>query len=230
MRYDIILFDADGTLLDFIRAEDEALRESLLSMGISADDEMVRTYSSINDSLWKALERGEVTKDVLRYRRFERFFSHYGFELDAHVMASKYEDALSQNGYLLDGADALCERLYGKAKMYIVTNGIEAIQRGRYAICGLEKYFDDIFISGCVGHEKPDVRYFEHVERSIPDFCKERAVILGDSLTSDMMGGIAYGIDTCWYNPKGKSLPENMTLTRVSDTFDDIYGFLTDGE
>ena len=68
------------------------------------------------------------------------------------------------------------------------------------------------------------------MERSIPDFCKERAVVIGDSLTSDMMGGIAYGIDTCWYNPKGKSLPENMTLTRVSDTFDDIYGFLTDGE
>ena len=230
MRYDIILFDADGTLLDFGRAEDEALRESLLSMGIVADDEMVKTYSTINDSLWKALERGEVTKEVLRYRRFERFFSHYGFELDAHVMASKYENELSTKGHLLEGAKELCERLYGKAKMYIVTNGIEAIQRGRYAICGLEKYFDGIFISGCVGYEKPDVRYFEHVERSIPDFCKERAVIIGDSLTSDMMGGIAYGIDTCWYNPKGKSLPENMTLTRVSETFDDIYGFLTDGE
>ena len=94
MRYETILFDADGTLLDFGRAEDEALRESLASMGIIADDEMVKTYSGINDALWKALERGEVTKEVLRHRRFERFFAHYGFDLDAHVMASKLHNGL----------------------------------------------------------------------------------------------------------------------------------------
>lgn len=230
MRYGIILFDADGTLLDFGRAENEALRESLVSVGIKPDDEMVGTYSRINDSLWKALERGEVTKEVLRYRRFELFFAHYGMFHDAHVMANTYEGNLSQKGYLLDGAKELCERLYGKARMYIVTNGIETIQLGRYARCGLEKYFDGIFISGRVGYEKPDVRYFEHIEKQIPDFSKGSAVIIGDSLTSDMRGGLNFGIDTCWYNPHGKESPSDMPLTHVSCDFDDIYDFVTDGE
>lgn len=227
MKYGIILFDADGTLLDFGRAENEALRESLVSVGITPDDEMVSTYSRINDSLWKALERGEVTKEVLRYRRFELFFAHYGMSHDAHAMANTYEGNLAQKGYLLDGAEALCKRLYGKARMYIVTNGIEEIQLGRYARCGLEKYFDGIFISGQVGYEKPDVRYFEHIEKHIPDFSKKNAVIIGDSLTSDMRGGLNFGIDTCWYNPRGKELPEDMPITHVSDTFDGIYGFVT---
>lgn len=230
MRYGIILFDADGTLLDFGRAENEALRESLVSVGIKPDDEMAGTYSRINDSLWKALERGEVTKEVLRYRRFELFFAHYGMSYDARNMANTYEGNLSQKGYLLDGARELCERLYGKARMYIVTNGIETIQLGRYARCGLEKYFDDIFISGRVGYEKPDVRYFEHIENKIPDFSKGSAVIIGDSLTSDMRGGLNFGIDTCWYNPRRKELPADMSLTHVSYDFDNIYDFVTDGE
>lgn len=230
MKYDIILFDADGTLLDFSRAEDEALRESLMYMGIDPDDDMVKTYSSINEGLWKQLERGEISKDLLRRRRFALFFEHYGYDLDAGKMAAAYEGALSQKGYLLDGAKELCDKLYGKARMFIVTNGIEFIQRGRYAKCGLEKYFEDVFISGCIGFEKPDVRYFELVEKSIPDFCKEKALIVGDSLTSDMQGGINYGIDTCWYNPRLKVGPENMNLTFTANNFEEIYNFITDGE
>ena len=230
MKYDIILFDADGTLLDFGRAEHEALQESLESMGIIPDEEMIKRYSEINDSLWKALERGEIEKDVLSYRRFELFFAHYGLSQDAREMAKRYVEALSTKGYLLDGAKELCQRLYGKARMFIVTNGIEYVQRRRYAFCGLSEYFEEIFISGCVGYEKPDVRYFEHVEMKISDFSKERAVIIGDSLTSDMRGGVNYGIDTCWYNPRGKAAPADMPLTCIASSFDEIYGFVTDGE
>jgi len=230
MKYEFLLFDADGTLLDFLRCEDEALREALVEMGLSPDDRMVAEYSRINDSLWKMLERGEIDKDVLVYRRFELLFELYGIELDAKEMAGKYVNNLSKKGYVLDGARALCESLYGKARMFIVTNGVEFIQRGRYDRCGLDGYFEDIFISDCIGFNKPDVRYFLGVAEKISGFDKKKAIIIGDSLTSDMRGGLNYGIDTCWYNPAGKPCPEGIELTYVANSFDDIYRFITCGE
>ncbi|MBQ9086086.1 MAG: YjjG family noncanonical pyrimidine nucleotidase [Clostridia bacterium] len=224
MKYDIILFDADGTLLDFARSEKEALSDALDQIGMTYDDEVIATYSRMNDELWKRLERGEIEKKVLFYRRFELFFSHYGFEWDAHDMAKRYMYALAQKGYILEGADALCRALYGKVRLYIVTNGVEFIQKGRFAACGLAPYFEDRFISDALGYEKPKTEFFEAVARQIPNFSKERVLIVGDSLTSDMRGGINYGIDTCWYNPTGKSVPMDMEgeITYTAESFGEI--------
>ena len=226
MRYTTILFDADGTLLDFSRSEDEAIRETMLAFDIVPDDDRVRVYSEINDKLWKALERKEIEKEVLLYHRFELFCEHYGFVADAKKMAAEYMKNLSTKGYTIDGADELCKRLFGKVKMYIVTNGVEFIQNGRFARCPIEKYFEKRFISGVIGYEKPDVRYFECVASEIPSFEKDKTIIVGDSLTSDIKGGINFGVDTCWYNPKGKKRPENMNITYEVGDFDGIYAVI----
>ena len=226
MKYDFVLFDADGTLLDFFRSEDEAVREAMLLSGIEPSDEKVKLYSSINDGLWKKLERGEIEKKVLLYHRFELLFEALGVQADAKKMAADYMNLLSTKGYLLDGVIEMCEQLQGKVKMYIVTNGVEFIQRGRYARCDIQKYFDDVFISDVIGCEKPSVAYFEYVAARIEGFDKSRAIIVGDSLTSDMQGGVNFGIDTCWYNPKGKAVPENMKLTYVTDSFADMTKIL----
>ena len=223
MRYTTILFDADGTLLDFSRSEDEAIRETMLAFDILPDDERVSVYSEINDKLWKALERKEIEKEVLLYRRFELFCEHYGFVADAKKMAAEYMKNLSTKGHIINGADELCERLLGKVKMYIVTNGVEFIQNGRFARCPIEKYFEKRCISGVIGYEKPDVRYFECVAEKIPGFEKSKVLIVGDSLTSDIKGGINFGIDTCWYNPKKKDAPADMDITHVAFSFDEIY-------
>lgn len=223
MRYTTILFDADGTLLDFSRAEDEAIRETMLAFDILPNDERVGVYSEINDKLWKALERKEIEKEVLLYRRFEIFCEYYGFVADAKKMAAEYMNNLSTKGYIINGADELCENLSDKVRMYIVTNGVEFIQNGRFARCPIEKYFEKRFISGVIGYEKPDVRYFECVATEIPDFEKCKTLIVGDSLTSDIKGGINFGIDTCWYNPKNKEIPADMDITHVAFSFDDIY-------
>jgi len=227
VKYKFLLFDADGTLLDFKRSEDEAVREALAMRDINADDAAVALYSQINDGLWKQLERGEIEKKVLLYKRFELFFEAISRgELDAKEMAKDYMYTLSTKGYLLDGAEDMCRALYGKAKMYIVTNGVEFIQRGRYARCEIDKYFDGVFISDTIGVEKPSRKYFEYVAAHIDGFEADKALIIGDSLTSDMKGGINYGIDTCWYAPSGKNAPDDMKLTHVARTFDEVVDFI----
>jgi 2-haloacid dehalogenase len=227
MPYTTVLFDADGTLLDFSRSEDEAVRATMLFAGVQPDDEKVATYSRINDGLWKMLERGEIEKSVLLYRRFELFCEHYGYGgVDARAMAREYMEQLSQRGYMLDGASALLDSLYGKVRMYIVTNGVDFIQRRRYAHSGLDKYFDGLFISGELGFEKPDRRYFEAVEAAIPDFDASSTIVIGDSLTSDIKGANNYSLDSCWYNPKGKPCTDVATPTYTGSDFDGVYNVI----
>lgn len=231
MKYTTVLFDADGTLLDFLRSEREAVSEALRLMGVVPTDEMLTVYSAINDELWKRLERGEITRSVLLYHRFELLFDRYGAEADSREMAATYMRCLSRKGYVLEGAEELCRALFGRCRLYIVTNGTESIQKGRFADSGLQSYFDECFISEVIGHNKPSERFFEHVAERIPDFSKEKTVIVGDSLSSDILGGIRFGIDTCWYNPEGKSVPEDMEgrITYVAKSFDEILAFLTEG-
>ena len=232
MKYTTILFDADETLLDFHRCEREAVAEAFAAMGVKVNDEMLDEYSRINDSLWKKLERGEIEKDRLIYHRFELFYENYGIIADAEQTSNEYKRTLSQKAYLIEGAEELCRSLYGKAKMYIVTNGIRSNQESRLALCGLMKYFDGAFISELTGYEKHQVELFDHVARNVPDFDRSRTIIVGDSLTSDIQGGINYNMDTCWYNRHGKVAPDRFTgkITYTVKSFDEMYAAITKGE
>lgn len=228
MKYDRILFDADGTLLNFLKSEKEAICGAMARFGVILDDEQVRAYSRINDGMWKLLERGEIEKPTLFWRRFEIFCKEYGFDVDPMRLSEIYFDELSQKGYFLDGAEALCESLVGKVRMAIVTNGDRRVQKSRYAICGLSRFMEGHFISDEIGYEKPDPRFFLAVERALPDFDRSRTLIVGDSLTSDIRGGIAFGIDTCWYNPNRKEIPQDMNVTYVAHSFDEVYRIITE--
>lgn len=230
MRYNIVLFDADGTLLDFSKSEDEAVRATMTAVGIEPDDGKVAVYSSINDGLWKRLERGEIEKDVLLYRRFEEFCEYYGYDTDTRLMAREYMEQLSQKGYIFDGVIQLLDSLYGKTRMYIVTNGVDYVQRKRYASSGIGKYFDGIFISGEIGFEKPDVRFFEFVSGSVPDFCAGSTLVVGDSLTSDIKGANNFGLDSCWFNPKNKPLSQVALPTYTVNNYDGVYQIINTGD
>ncbi len=215
MPYRIALFDADNTLLDFSRSELEALTDCLIRRGLPHDRTVTDRYSAINDAQWKLLERGLTTRDVLRVERFAILAREFGFDLDPVAMAADYVDALSTKAYLMEGAEALCRALYGHCRMYIITNGVGRVQNERFNVTPLAPLFDGVFISEELGCAKPDPAFFAHVAAAIPDFDPTAALVIGDSLSSDIQGGINADIDTCWFNPTGKPAPDGMPVTHI---------------
>lgn len=226
VKYRFLLLDADGTLFDFLRCEHDALIDALADFGVTADEEMVKSYSRINDSLWKMLERGEIRKNVLREERFRRFAVEYGFSLDIPALSAAYTDHLSAKNFLVPGALPVCRTLAGKYKLYIVTNGLKTVQERRLDASPLCPFFSGRFISEEMGAEKPSPAFFAAVDARIPDFSPEKALIIGDSLSSDMKGGVAAGIDTCWYNPAGLPAPKDMNITYTIGRLEELLPLL----
>ncbi len=199
-----IFLDLDDTLLDFRRAESEAIKRTFEKIGIEPCDDNIALYSRINRSCWEKLESGILTRDEVLHTRFDILFSVLGATGNAHDTQRIYEHELSLGAYYLDGAEALLEELYGKYHLYLATNGIIAVQSRRIADSGIAKYFDDIFVSEKIGYNKPDKRFFDLCFSRIDGFKNDEAVIVGDSLTSDIRGGINAGIRTVLYNPRHK--------------------------
>ena len=217
MRYDTLLFDADGTLLDFALAEREAFSQTMLLHGIVADDNVISMYSSINDALWKKLERKEIEREKLKVRRFEELAAALGVNYDPVAVARTYEYKLSLQSQLLGNALKVCTKLAANCRLYIITNGFKAIQEGRIKRSPIYPLFSKVFISEEIGYDKPSLQYFDAVKLSIPDFCAEKTLVVGDSLTSDICGGINAGIPVCWFNPLHKQRPSNMNIDYVID-------------
>ena len=220
--YRTVLLDADDTLLDFGRAERAAVVAALRAFGADPDEGMIRKYSEINRDVWARLERGEITKQALRTERFAAFCAYYGIEADVPALAACYLESLSRQGFLLDGALAFCRELASHCRLYIITNGIAQVQHGRLDSSPVRPYVKDLFISDELGAEKPHKAFFDEVRRRVPDFDAATTLVVGDSLSSDMAGGIAAGLDTCWYNPYGKKKPAEMPITYVAARYEDI--------
>ncbi len=212
MKYQTILFDADGTLLDFERSEYEALSDVLVRFGIPETEENHKIYSAANAEQWKLLEKGLVTKSELRINRFRKFLNQIGFSASEYAMADCYMHSLAQKSHLLDGAFELCRELSRSCELYIITNGFRFIQEGRLRPSTIAPFFRDVFISENIGAEKPSPVFFDYVKAHIPNFCAEKALVVGDSLSSDITGGICAGLDVCWYNPKNQPDPVDMNI------------------
>ena len=204
-----VFLDLDDTILDFHKAEEVALEKTLRHFSIPITEENKALYSRINKGCWEALERGEITRAELRLLRFARFFEQIG-AANAELAPAVYENFLSQGHYFLPGAEEMLESLFGKFVLYLATNGIAAVQAGRVASAGIGKYFKERFVSEEVGYNKPSIAYFEACFARIEGFSRAETVIVGDSLTSDIKGGLDAGIKTVWFNPKGLSHPENI--------------------
>ncbi len=205
MRYQYLLIDNDNTLMDFNAAEAIALQEALEFHGFPADEATCALYHRINDAQWKALERGETTQKRLKVERFELLLKELGCDtIVPGDMADFYENRLSLRAELLPGAAEFIRALHGKIKIALVSNGVSSIQRGRLAHCELTPLFDEILISEEVGAAKPDPRLLEVGLQRMG--CKDRrqAVMMGDSATADIPAAVNAGVDSIYFNPKGR--------------------------
>ena len=201
--YRVLLLDVDDTLLDFKADEREALKKVLGQFGLSADDEVFARYSEINRALWLAHERGEIPRQTIWERRFAALFEAFHLSADGPEAERLYRAALGEGGHLIPGAFELCRALSRRYALYLVTNGTAATQYSRIRRAGLDRWVRETFISEEIGFPKPAPQYFDAVFEKIP-FSREEALIIGDSLTSDIQGGFNAGVDTCWYNPGRK--------------------------
>lgn len=225
MRYKYILFDADDTLLDFADCEEKALSALLRYAGGEGSEYEKSVYKRINSDWWKRFEQGLVTKPQLTVGRFADTCRELGFDRDPKELSDYYIERLSEGDKLMDGALEVCRALYGKCRMYIITNGIERVQMGRWSRVAIKDYFEDIFISETIGYQKPRREYFDYVVQAIGDCDRSEILVVGDSLSSDIRGGIDSGIDTCWVSRYGKSAGD-ITPTYTIQSITECIGII----
>lgn len=201
--YGVLLCDADDTIFDFRRAEEVAFQEAMRAFGLPDGPDWLAVYSGINRALWKAFERGEVTQPVLRVQRFERLLARMNVRRDAAAVAARYTQALGCCAATLPGAEEAVRRWSARVPVIVVTNGIGSVQRGRMERSPIRAYIRGLIISEEVGAAKPDPRMIEAALRAVGCTDRSRALMLGDSLSSDIAGAGAAGVDSCWFNPSG---------------------------
>jgi 2-haloacid dehalogenase len=207
-KYDLILFDADGTLFDYDRAEGIALQRAFEHHQFQYEDTIRNRYREINSSMWKEFENGKIDKVSLQTGRFQRLLEECNLEADACDFNSIYLDLLSEGGYLLDGALEVCRELSQNCTLAIATNGIARTQKNRLKNSAIFPYIKHIIVSEDAGYQKPHQGFFQYAFHICGHHDKETAIIVGDSLSADIRGGVDFGIDTCWYNP-GKITDRN---------------------
>lgn len=232
MKYSTLLFDLDGTLLDFDAYEQIALENLFSEHNVPFTSEIRNTYDLINKNLWLQYEKGEIPFDQVLNSRFSEALKLHNLEIDGCEWENKYREYLADGYFLIDGALEICEKLSKTHRMIIVTNGIRNTQIKRLRMSGLYKFFSEIFDSQSIGFQKPDRRFFEHVINYIDDKELDKLLIIGDSPNTDILGGINMGIETCWFNPSNKMLSglnmikSTYTINHLSE-LQEICGNLT---
>ncbi len=204
MKYSTLLFDLDGTLLDFNAYEHIALENLFSEHKVSLTNEIRNTYDLVNKNLWLQYEKGEMPLHQVLNSRFSETFKLHNVDIDGVEWENKYREYLADGYLLIDGALEICETLSKTHRMMIVTNGIRKTQIKRLKMSGLYKFFIEIFDSQSIGFQKPDRRFFNHVINHIDNMNLDKLLIIGDSPNTDVLGGINMGIDTCLFDPSNR--------------------------
>ncbi len=217
MRYSTVLFDLDHTLFDFDASEEAAFAATLHRAGIDSPNGLAELFTDINVVLWAEVERGTLTPNEVRTLRFEQLIDRGGIDADPVTMADDYVEGLGAFGDLYPGARAVLEELAGRVRLGLVSNGIGEVQRARITRLGLDRYFDAVVISGEVGTAKPGTAIFDIAFTELGNPARGTAIMVGDSLSSDIRGAMGYGIDTCWYAPGDAPDPDPSPTYRIGN-------------
>jgi len=205
-RYRWLIFDADGTLFDFRLGETIALQQTTRMHDVAYSSDLHESYSAISAELWRQFELGEISLMHLRVVRFERLFAELGIGLEAESFNLDFMEALGQQRQLLPGAEAVVRDLSSRFQLLLATNGIAVVQRPRFANSSIRRYFEDVVISDEIGVAKPQTGFMEEAFSRMGEPRKSEVLMIGDSLSSDIAGGVNFGVDTCWFNPNGLAL------------------------
>lgn len=226
-RYSLVLLDADGTLFDFARAERQAYTLTAREFGFPEDDETYQVYSAINERLWKKLERGEVDKDQLVLRRFAELLVCLGVEDEdpAHIN-DRYRHNLGEGAFLLPGAEEVCRALAPHCRLVLATNGITWTQNRRLARSAIAPYIQALVASESGGADKPDPRFFAYLDSQVGPVDKSATLMVGDRLEADILGGARFGVDTCWYNPRGLPAAGEVLPTYTIRALEELPGIV----
>jgi len=224
--YRAILIDLDDTILDFGAAERVAIAKTFREVGLEPTAALLRRYSEINLSQWEAFERGEITRDTVLTRRFELLFRELGLPLGAQETEDIYRGYLGVGHYFVDGAVEILEYLAPKYDLYLASNGVAATQYSRLESADISHYFKDIFISEVTGHHKPEKEYFDYCFARMPGFSRAATLMIGDSLTSDILGGKNAGVATCWFNRNSRPGRPDIVPDYEIHTLEELKEFL----
>ncbi len=216
MGYDYLLFDADNTLFDFDAAERQAHQLLCRTFGLDFSEDGYQLYRRCNAQLWQDLEQGKCTREFLLVERFRRYLAATGERADPEALNRLHLEALGEFSDLLPGAEDLCRRLAAAGKaLYLVTNAVASVQRRRFDRSPIAPLFRDVFISEELGCGKPSREFFDLIFARVPAMTRENALVIGDSLTSDIRGANNAGLPCCWYDPQGRPAPEDLRVDYV---------------
>ncbi len=199
---EFLFLDLDDTILDFHKAERIAISKTIRDFGVEPTGAVLDRYHQINKYHWEQLEKGKLTREQVLVGRFAALFAELGVRVDAQLCARNYEKNLSVGHWFLPGAEEAVAALSKKYRLFLASNGTASVQAGRMTSANLYRFFEKVFVSQEIGANKPSKAYFQRCFAQIPGFDPERAIMVGDSLTSDIQGGINAGIKTCWVNPE----------------------------
>ena len=207
---EFLFLDLDDTILDFHKAEAVALSKTIRQFGLEPTQEVLDRYHVINKWHWEQLELGTLTREEVLVNRFGQLFREFSVDVEPTACARAYEKNLSQGHWFLPGAEEAVKRLHEKYRLFLASNGTATVQHGRLTSANLYPWFEKVFVSQDIGYNKPSTAYFEACFAQIPGFDKRKAMMVGDSLTSDIRGGRDAGITTVWVNAEGKTAPAEL--------------------